>query len=41
MIEPITHDFDTTSQVVNLTDKINELIHEINRIKKLIEPTFH
>jgi hypothetical protein len=26
---------------LDLTDKINELIEEINRIKKLIEPTSH
>jgi hypothetical protein len=41
MIEPIQHDYDLVSQVENLTDKINELIQEINRIKKLIEPTSH
>jgi hypothetical protein len=40
MIEKLTNDtdLDTMSQMYL---KINELIEEINRIKKLIEPTHH
>ncbi len=45
MIKKLDETFDGLDPEINsmiaFQEKINELIHEINRIKKLIEPTFH
>lgn len=34
MSEELRNDFDTTSQVINITDKLNELIRAVNLLRK-------
>jgi hypothetical protein len=37
MIEKLSYDYDTMSQVDNLTEKLNEVIEELNELKQMIE----